>query len=357
MVESVVHEARCNPTDFAAILLWLVRWILYNLSSTRSQVHVVLWNHWRWGLASSTYWVVRQVLLWLPLSGLLINVALSCFRNLSKSLMISLKSPLIDLIHVHSATHAFQILTDIPEEFVLKALSGSYSLVWCIFEHFTHEIKGLIADITSQGWRKMWSQTTTCHLWDLYTFLLCQLNTFWPLCWRRCPKNRDYPSELVSFVDTWKDRPSKIELSHYCSKCKNINALVIIGCPQHQLWRSIPSCRYILGELARPIRAEVFRQTEISQLYLHLFWRESSCCCIAHQVIFWLDVSVHIAIFMHVLDRSYALVHNRFNLLFIPTLVFPCSILHFLKQVFITIFKNDIHFVFFLVMNHFTDFD
>ena len=65
---------------------------------------------------------------------------------------------------------------------------------------------------------------------------------------------------------------------------------------------------------------------------------------------------MHKTALVHVLKRCYGLVHYALYFLLLKQLVRSLPFLHDLVQVVITILKYDVDFVFFLVMDHFTNF-
>ena len=66
---------------------------------------------------------------------------------------------------------------------------------------------------------------------------------------------------------------------------------------------------------------------------------------------------MHIAILVHVLYGGQGLIHYYLDLHFCELSILATSILHLLKQIFVTILEDYVHFILFLIMYHLLDFD
>ena len=96
---------------------------------------------------------------------------------------------------------------------------------------------------------------------------------------------------------------------------------------------------------------ETFRKPKINEVdRVHFF-------VLANQQILWFDISMHVPMGMHIRNPCEGLIHDRRHLIITKLLVSPGAVLHFMKKVSIGILEYDVNFIFFLVVDHFFEFN
>jgi len=161
----------------------------------------------------------------------------------------------------------------------------------------------------------------------LVVHLTCEFVSIWPINSAWCTKNFAYLFHLILFTLPWKQGSHCEQFSSYSTQRKDIYRSIVIRLSEKNFWCTIPSCRYIVSKGWFSIH--FFCKSEISYFY----------SVVVAKQIFWLEITMHIVLLMHVAKSLKRLKQNISNILLWKQL---SSIFHYFVHILIKVLKHKI---------------